>query len=152
MARPDRRAPAAVCAAAMLVLGLSGCESLRASAMPEAPLWLHHPGGALSVSFRRALTVEGHPPGHPHQPGAKTVAVAQLAEAPVRLRERFLRDVLGVLAVAKHAVGNAHCQGGRLDQAGFELVRQRLIHGQAAVPGVKLRSHLGAIMHVASPG
>ena len=34
----------------------------------------------------------------------------------------------------------------------LELARQVLIHGQEAIPGMKLCSHLGAFMHLASPG
>lgn len=45
-----------------LVLGvvaigaMTGCDTLRGSATPESPTWLHHPGGVLSVAFRRDLT------------------------------------------------------------------------------------------------
>lgn len=55
--RSDRRA-----AAAVVALGLSaaatGCDSLRGSANPETPVWLHHPGTALSIMMRRGLTAE----------------------------------------------------------------------------------------------
>ncbi len=50
-------------------LGLFGCESLRTSAMPEAPLWLHHPGGALSVSLRRPLTGASRKAGEDYEKG-----------------------------------------------------------------------------------
>ncbi|MDX2052083.1 MAG: PQQ-binding-like beta-propeller repeat protein [Polyangiaceae bacterium] len=45
----------------LLALGLGisslmfGCEAGRAGANPEAPLWKHHPSGALSVVFRKQL-------------------------------------------------------------------------------------------------
>ena len=48
----------------------------------------------------RALPIERHAPRHPHEPGPEPVAVAQLAEAAIRLGERLLRDVLGVFAIA----------------------------------------------------
>ena len=35
---------------------VAGCESLSIPATPQVPTWLHHPGGALSVVYRRALT------------------------------------------------------------------------------------------------
>ena len=43
-------------AAALAAVGAAGCDTLRGSATPESPSWLHHPGGALSVTFRRELT------------------------------------------------------------------------------------------------
>lgn len=57
-------------AAMTLAIGsLGGCESLRASATPEAPLWLHHPGSALSISLRRALTSESRKVGEAYEHG-----------------------------------------------------------------------------------
>jgi outer membrane protein assembly factor BamB len=47
-------APAAIACCALA--GASGCDTLRGSATPEAPSWLHHPGGALSVVVRRDVT------------------------------------------------------------------------------------------------
>lgn len=58
-------AAALVCAA----LSITGCESLRASATPEAPLWLHHPGVALSVSLRRPLTSPSRQTGELYENG-----------------------------------------------------------------------------------
>lgn len=45
---------------ALLALGLAivACEGIPSSATPELPLWVHHPGGVLSVFLRRDLTVE----------------------------------------------------------------------------------------------
>ncbi len=34
----------------------AGCDELRGSANPEVPLWVHHPGGALSVAVRTNLS------------------------------------------------------------------------------------------------
>lgn len=73
MARLDRSALAAVFAAGVMAAGLSGCESLRATAMPDAPLWLHHPGGALSVSLRRTLTAETRQVGELYEKGQPAI-------------------------------------------------------------------------------
>jgi outer membrane protein assembly factor BamB len=56
-----------------LATGLLGCESLRASALPEAPLWLHHPGSALSVSLRRPLTAESRQAGEQYEHGRPAI-------------------------------------------------------------------------------
>jgi outer membrane protein assembly factor BamB len=42
--------------AALLAPLLAGCESLRGVALPEVPVWVHRPGGVLSIAFRRQLT------------------------------------------------------------------------------------------------
>ena len=34
----------------------TGCEALRGEAVPETPLWVHRPNGALSIVFRRLVT------------------------------------------------------------------------------------------------
>ena len=34
----------------------SGCDDLKSVANPEVPLWVHHPGSAMSVTQRRELT------------------------------------------------------------------------------------------------
>ncbi|HZF56031.1 MAG TPA: PQQ-binding-like beta-propeller repeat protein [Polyangiaceae bacterium] len=73
MARLDRSVLAAVFAAGVMAAGLSGCESLRATAMPDAPLWLHHPGGALSVSLRRTLTAETRQVGELYEKGQPAI-------------------------------------------------------------------------------
>lgn len=41
-----------------LASSLLACERLSIPATPEVPTWLHHPGGALSVTYRRPLTAE----------------------------------------------------------------------------------------------
>jgi outer membrane protein assembly factor BamB len=43
-------------AGSTLLAGGTGCEALRGEAVPEAPLWAHRPGGALSVFMRRLVT------------------------------------------------------------------------------------------------
>ena len=78
------------------------------------------------------LPIDRQAPRHPHQPGPEPLAIAQLAEAPVRLDERFLRHVLGVLPVPQHAVGDAKRQRGRLDQPRLEFALELPIHGHEA--------------------
>ena len=83
--------------------------------------------GRRSVLASRAtpvapLPVEGEAPGHAHQPRPKPIAVAQVAEAAVRLDERLLRHVLSVLPVPQHAVRDAEGQRGRFDEPGLELL------------------------------
>src|SRR5262249_31122202 len=46
-----------------------GCETLQASAHPELPLWVHHPGGALNVTFRRQITAIPRASGEPYEHG-----------------------------------------------------------------------------------
>src|SRR3954469_13190265 len=65
---------------------------------------------ACFAALVAAPAVEREPPGHPYEPGAEPFAVAQLAEVSIRPDERFLRDVLGVLLMPQHAVGDAKCQ------------------------------------------
>jgi outer membrane protein assembly factor BamB len=56
--------------AAALLLLLAGCEAARSTAAtPEVPLWVHHPGGALSVQARRTLTSASREVGEPYERG-----------------------------------------------------------------------------------
>jgi outer membrane protein assembly factor BamB len=63
--------------AALAALGMaalsSGCEELRGSANPEVPLWVHHPGGSLSVFVRRALTNPNRVKGEFYERGRPAV-------------------------------------------------------------------------------
>jgi outer membrane protein assembly factor BamB len=76
------RYSAAARAAAFFALAASwaaaavGCDSLRSSAMPEAPLWLHHPGGALSVVLRRPVTSEARQVGELYERGRPEIDAA----------------------------------------------------------------------------
>jgi outer membrane protein assembly factor BamB len=54
---------------ATLALASGGCDTLRASGAPDAPLWLHHPGSALSVDIRRPLTAETRQLGEKYERG-----------------------------------------------------------------------------------
>lgn len=48
-----RRAMLAGTAAA---LATTGCDALRGEAVPENPVWLHRPGGALGIAYRKPIT------------------------------------------------------------------------------------------------
>ncbi len=50
----------ALTGSALSLLSLTGCESIRNtfSGAPEAPLWLHHPGGALSLDMRIPISAD----------------------------------------------------------------------------------------------
>ena len=39
----------------LFTLGLTGCDTIRAVGAPDLPLWVHHPGGAISVEMRRTV-------------------------------------------------------------------------------------------------
>jgi outer membrane protein assembly factor BamB len=60
IARPFSACRSAAQLGAMLafVAGALGCETSGIPATPQVPTWLHHPGGTLSVTYRRALTAE----------------------------------------------------------------------------------------------
>src|SRR5207249_3075663 len=53
-----------------------------------------------------AAPVQRQAPGDPDQPGPEPSAVLQPRKVPIRLGHRFLRDVLGVLAMAQDAAGD----------------------------------------------
>ncbi|UQA56507.1 PQQ-binding-like beta-propeller repeat protein [Polyangium aurulentum] len=54
---------------AALAVPLAGCESLSLPATPQVPTWLHHPGGVLSVTYRRPLTAETRRQGEAYERG-----------------------------------------------------------------------------------
>src|SRR5271163_3532448 len=67
-------------------------------------------GFAHFAALRRTRSVNGKPKRDPHKPCAKSRAIAQSLEAPVRTQQRFLRDVFGIRAVAQHSSRDAICQ------------------------------------------
>jgi outer membrane protein assembly factor BamB len=70
----SRAASFVVASAAVVSLcALAGCERFRASATPEAPLWLHHPGSAIEVLGRRELTAEGRKTGELYERGQPAI-------------------------------------------------------------------------------
>ncbi len=62
----DRRALLSAGAAA--VAGV-GCDALRGEAVPENPVWLHRPGGALSVAYRKPITDPNRIADQPYERG-----------------------------------------------------------------------------------
>src|SRR5690606_41706691 len=76
-------------------------------------------GGPPAVA---AAPVEGHAPGRADQPGSEPLAIAQLPEAAVGPRQGFLRNVVRVLPVPEHAVGDAERKRPRVAQPGLELL------------------------------
>ncbi len=76
MTTTSSRRGAPLAAAAFLLAGATGCDSLRASATPEGPLWLHHPGTALGVTLRRAVSAETRAVGEPYERGRPEIDVA----------------------------------------------------------------------------
>src|SRR5207244_6414575 len=87
---------------------------------------LHLLAGRAPAS--RALAIDREPERHARQPGAEPVAIAELMKAAVGLRERLLRDVLRVLPVAQHAVGDAEGEGRRLHEARLELPLELVVN------------------------
>ncbi|WP_437311422.1 outer membrane protein assembly factor BamB family protein [Sorangium sp. So ce388] len=73
-----RRTSRAACAA-LVGLGLAslaGCGNLGVAAAPDAPLWLHHPGSALGITTRRALTAETRKVGEAYERGRPEIDAA----------------------------------------------------------------------------
>ena len=60
-------------AAAALALPLLGCESLAIPATPQVPTWLHHPGGTLSITYRRPLTAESRQQAEVYERGRPAI-------------------------------------------------------------------------------
>ena len=56
-------------AALVLCAGATGCETVRGPTAPDLPLWVHHPGGALSVELRRTLSSEARQNGELYERG-----------------------------------------------------------------------------------
>ena len=74
------------------------------------------------------LAVDRQPPRHPYEPRPKAVPIAELTEAAIRLDERLLGDVLGILAVPQHAERHPKSERGRLDEPRLEIPFALLIH------------------------
>lgn len=62
-----RARAAALLAASGAMLG--GCGSIGTLAAPEGPLWLHHPGTAMSVTLRREITADVRKVGEVYERG-----------------------------------------------------------------------------------
>ena len=63
-------------AAATAALAGAGCDTFRAGGAPEMPVWVHHPGGALSFDYRRALTATTRQIGEKYEHGKPEIDVA----------------------------------------------------------------------------
>lgn len=65
------RAFGLVLAAAAAALGAAtlGCESLRAGANPELPLWKYRPSGSLSLVYKKQIVAEVRKVGEPYERG-----------------------------------------------------------------------------------
>jgi outer membrane protein assembly factor BamB len=65
---PRRPGPVRTAIVALGALGgAAACDGLGSLAHPEVPVWVHHPGGALSVFLRRPLTIEARRTGEPYE-------------------------------------------------------------------------------------
>jgi hypothetical protein len=82
----------------------------------------------------------------PVEPGPEPGAIAKLTEAAIGLRERLLGDVLRILPLPEHAVGNPKRQPGGICQARLELTLERQVGRHKAA-----RKTFGVLMHQASP-
>ena len=65
--------------------------------------------------------VDRQPPRHPHEPGAKTVAIPKLPEIAIRLDERVLCHVFGVLPMPQHGVQRPGRPASRTRPAGLRI-------------------------------
>jgi outer membrane protein assembly factor BamB len=67
----------AVLAVALAGLSAGGCDTIRASTTaPSIPLWVHHPGGALSIQLRRNVTAESRQSGEAYERGTPEIDAA----------------------------------------------------------------------------
>ena len=120
---PARDAEHARCTTAEV--GLCGSRRLLRLAQAEDPPLrcplANRPAAVDSRAVDRAPSATSCAPARPG-----TARGRAAAEASVRLGEGLLSDVLGIFALAQHAVRHAERQRRRLDQPGFELARQVL--------------------------
>ncbi len=68
--------PFVLAASVALALPILGCESLSIPATPQVPTWLHHPGGTLSISYRRPLTAESRQLSEAYERGRPAIDIA----------------------------------------------------------------------------
>ncbi len=80
-----------------------------------------------------APAIDSQAPGHPREPGSEPIPIAELAEAAERAGEGVLRHLLGVGAVAQHAVGDAEGQPGRIADALLEFAIEAGVSAHEAV-------------------
>lgn len=89
-----------------------------------------------AAALSPALMVNRQTPRHPDEPCAKPITVPKLPETAVRLDERVLRDVFGILSMAEDAVRHPERQRRGFGQPGFEFVLDvlGLAHEAAEMP------------------
>ena len=51
------------------LVALTGCDALQSYANPEVPIWVHHPGNALSIQVRESLSSEPRPTKEAYEKG-----------------------------------------------------------------------------------
>lgn len=61
---------------ALAGLGAGACESVRAGANPEVPLWVHRPSGSLSVVYKVSLLAPSRQMGEPYERGQPEIDAA----------------------------------------------------------------------------
>lgn len=72
----------------------------------------------------------------------KTLRVAQVVEAAVCADKDFLRDVLRVLLLAQHTVGDTHSQSRRMGHSVVKLTGEVLVDThQGAAPSIHVFMH-----------
>ena len=78
---------------------LGGCGEIGHGQFPPSPASPRSPGDRAPAAT------------DPDEPGTETARVPQRPEVGMRAHERLLGDVLGVLALAQHGIGDAEGQG-----------------------------------------
>jgi outer membrane protein assembly factor BamB len=74
--RASDRGALALLVAGAVVASVTGCESFGGSALPEVPLWVHHPGAALALGYRSQLSAEARTSGEAYERGRPEVDAA----------------------------------------------------------------------------
>jgi len=69
----ERRRVLQLLASSGLAVTVAGCETLSGLAVPEMPLWVHRPGGVLSVAFRKQLTNKAKIDDLPYERGKPAI-------------------------------------------------------------------------------
>jgi len=61
---------------ATLCAALVACDTLKSASTPDNPLWMHHPGGSLSIYERRVLTDPNRIEGEMYERGRPAIDAA----------------------------------------------------------------------------
>jgi outer membrane protein assembly factor BamB len=80
MARPSGRGtqthwagPALGAGLALASAALPGCQSVRASANPEVPLWMHRASGSMQLEYTRSVMARSREVGEPYERGGTEI-------------------------------------------------------------------------------